>query len=79
MKMLSLEPDENMRWIYDPSHRDYNTEMAEDLRNRRAAALRSCPRWMIEEARLNDALRKHTPNVKLRGRPLLACPARMQG
>jgi len=54
---LSLEPDENMRWIYDPSHRDYNTPMARHLREARAAAIRNAPAWMVREAKLNDALR----------------------
>ena len=55
-KRLTLEPDEHMRWIYDPAHRDYNTDMARHLRNRRDAALASAPRWMIEEARNTDLL-----------------------
>ena len=55
MKLLTLEPDPHMRWIYDYTHPDYNSDMARDLRERRAAALRSCPRWMIQEARMNDA------------------------
>lgn len=55
MKRLSLKPDEHMRWIYDPSHPEYNSARAEDLRERRAAAMRNAPAWMIEEARLNDA------------------------
>jgi hypothetical protein len=63
VKALSLKPDERLKWIYDPSHRDYNGDQAKDLRNRRAAAIASAPHWMIEEARLNDIMRK-TPNVK---------------
>ena len=55
--MLSLQPDEHMKWIYDTSHPDYNTGRAEDLRNRRASAFQSCPRYMLEEARINDILR----------------------
>ena len=54
---LSLEPDEDMRWIYDYTHRDYNTPRAHDLRERRAAAIRNAPEWMVREAQLNDALR----------------------
>ena len=56
MKRLSLEPDADMRWIYDYTHRDYNTPRAEYLRKRRAAAIQSAPRWMLEEARINDLL-----------------------
>lgn len=58
MKLLSLEPDEHMRWIYDPSHRDYNSDRARDLRERRQAAMRNAPRWMIDEASTNDNLKK---------------------
>lgn len=54
---LSLEPDKRMRWIYEYTHPDYNSDRAKDLRERRAAALRNAPKWMIEEARLNDSLR----------------------
>ena len=54
---LTLQPDEHMRWIYDPSHPDYHSDRAEWLRKRRAAAINSAPQWMIEEARLNDALK----------------------
>jgi hypothetical protein len=57
--MLSLEPDPWMRWIYDTRHPDYNSPQARDLREARAAALRSAPRWMVELAELNDRLRKH--------------------
>ena len=56
MKRLTLNPDEHMRWIYDPSHPDYNSDRAKDLRERRARALRNAPEWMIREAQLNDAL-----------------------
>jgi hypothetical protein len=63
MKMLSMEPNEDMRWIYDNAHPDYRSERAESLRERRAAAIRSAPRWMIEEAQMNDILREQTPNV----------------
>lgn len=56
MKRLSLKPDEHMRWIYDPSHHEYNSARAKDLRERRSAAMRNAPAWMIEEARMNDAL-----------------------
>ena len=56
MNRLSLEPDEQMRWIYDPSHRDYNSDQAKDLRERRARAIASAPEWMIREAQMNDTL-----------------------
>jgi len=55
---LSLEPDEHMRWIYDPRHPDYNTARAKDLRKRRAEALNQCPAWMFKEAALNDMQRE---------------------
>lgn len=63
MDGFSLEPDEHMRWIYDQRHPDYNSDRARDLRERRAAALRSCPRWLLEQAALNDEMRKLTPNT----------------
>ena len=53
---LSLEPDPHMRWIYDYTHPDYNSDRAEDLRERRHRAMQGSPQWMIEEARLNDNL-----------------------
>jgi hypothetical protein len=56
VKRLSLEPDPDMRWIYDYTHPDYNSPRARHLRESRAAALRNAPQWMIELARLNDAL-----------------------
>ena len=58
MKRLSLEPDADMRWIYDPSHRDYNTDRAKHLREARSRAIANAPEWMVREAQLNDALRK---------------------
>ena len=58
MKELSLEPDEDMRWIYDPSHHDYYSDMAKSLRDRRSQAISSAPQWMIREAEMNDALKK---------------------
>ena len=65
MKRLSLEPDEHMKWIYDSSHPDYDSDRAKWLRMRRAAAIASAPQWMIEEARLNDIMR----DKKKRGSP----------
>lgn len=56
-KQLSTEPDEDMRWIYDPRHPEYLSEYADRLRKRRAAAMASAPIWMIEEARLNEIMR----------------------
>jgi hypothetical protein len=58
MKYLSLEPDADMRWIYDYTHPDYNSDRAKHLREARARALQSAPQWMILEARLNDLLSK---------------------
>jgi len=58
MKRLSLQPDAHMRWIYDYTHPDYNTPRAKHLRERRAQAIASAPQWMIEEARLNDLMRR---------------------
>lgn len=57
MSRFSLEPDPDMAWIYDPSHPDYHDQGA-DLRERRAAALRVCPAWMLRDALLNDELRR---------------------
>ena len=56
MERLSLQPDPDMRWIYDYTHPDYNTPRAKHLREARARALATAPKWMIEEARLNDIL-----------------------
>ena len=64
MRMLSLEPDEDMKWIYDDLHPEYHSDRARDLRERRDRALRMAPQWMIEEARMNDIMRKTTPNDK---------------
>ena len=55
---FSLDPDPWMRWVYDQSDRHYHTEEARDLRERRAAALRNAPRWMVDQAHMNDVLRK---------------------
>lgn len=57
MNQFTLEPDEHMKWIYDSSHKDYNTEEAKYLRARRAAALREAPSWMIQLAQINDDIR----------------------
>ena len=55
---FSLEPDPWMRWIYDPSDPQYHSDEAKDLRDRRAAALRNAPRWMLEAAAWNDDERR---------------------
>ena len=60
MRKLSLNPDEDMRWIYNHRHPEYNSPRAQHLRDARAAALRSAPEWMIREAQLNDMLAKST-------------------
>lgn len=57
-RRLSLKPDPWMRWIYDYRDPRYNDPQTIDLRNRRDAAIRSAPRWMIEMARTNDLMRK---------------------
>ena len=57
MKRLSLEPDPDMRWIYDYTHRDYNTPRAKHLREARSRAIANAPEWMVREAQLNDLLR----------------------
>ena len=54
MSKLSMHPDEWMRWIYDPSHPDYHSARAKDLRARRAAALYSLPQWMKDAALADD-------------------------
>lgn len=58
MKCLSLEPDEAMRWIYDYTHPDYNSDRAKDLRERRFRAIRSAPEWMKREAEFNAAMQQ---------------------
>jgi hypothetical protein len=58
VKELTLKPDEHMRWIYDYTHPDYNSDRAKDLRARRDAAFRNAPRWMIRVAEMNDNLKK---------------------
>ena len=64
---LSLNPDPDMLWIYDSTHPDYNSPRAKRLREARARAIQSAPRWMIEEARLNDLLDERTPKQKWDG------------
>lgn len=54
MKKLSFNPDPDMKWIYNPSHIDYNSDHAEDLRRRRANAIRNAPLYMRRDAELND-------------------------
>ena len=58
MKMLSLEPDEDMKWIYDPSHPDYYSDRAKHLREARDRAIRNAPEWMIREAEMNDSFKR---------------------
>lgn len=53
---LSLKLDPHMRWLYDYTHPDYNSDRAKDLRARRDTACLNAPEWMIREAQLNDAL-----------------------
>lgn len=55
MKQLSLKPNPDMQWIYDPKFRD--DPQAKHLRERREVACRSAPEWMIREAYFNDALK----------------------
>jgi hypothetical protein len=62
MDNWSLEPDEHMRWIYDTSHRDYHSPMAEDLREARRRALCQLPEWMKAVALSNDARRERERN-----------------
>ncbi len=78
MNRLSLKLDESMKWIYDPSHPDYQSDKAKYLRDAREAALNSCPQWMIEEARMNDVQRALTPNVSDEGPPV-GGPSRSTG
>lgn len=63
MKELSLEPDPSMRWIYDKKHPAYNDPQTKDLRDRRAAAMRNAPDWMVREAELNDINRKKLEQI----------------
>ena len=57
MNGFSLSPDDCMRWIYDYNHPEYNSDRARWLRERRAAALRNAPKWMIAEAAFNDHMK----------------------
>ena len=52
---FSLKPDPWMAWIYDHTHPEYMGR-GKDLRERRDAALRSCPQWMLQQAAMNDDL-----------------------
>ena len=56
MNKLSLQPDLDIRWIYDPSHPEYSSPRAQALRDARARAIANAPQWMREDAALNDAL-----------------------
>lgn len=56
MTRLSLNPDPHIAWIYDTTHKNYNSDIAQDLRNSRTAAIASAPKWMVFEAQLNDTL-----------------------
>lgn len=58
MKRLSLSPDVDMRWLYDHTHPDYNTDRAKHLRAARAFAINGAPEWMKREAELNDLMRR---------------------
>lgn len=57
--MLSLEPDPDMRWIYDTKHPDYNSEQAKRLRRRRSLAIHNAPEWMVREAAMNDTIKRN--------------------
>jgi hypothetical protein len=63
-RLLSLQPDEHMRWIYDPNHTDYHTDKARDLRGRRQRALESMPASERDQASFNDAMRARLPEKK---------------
>ena len=56
-KRLSLEPDADMRWIYDYTHPDYNTDRAKHLREARSRAIANAPEWMRRDAAFNDAMK----------------------
>jgi len=53
---LSLQPDPDMKWIYDYTHPDYQSERARWLRARRESAIRQAPEWMLRLAQLNDSI-----------------------
>ena len=59
---LSLNPDPWNAWIYDPRHPDYSSPQAENLRRRRAQAIATAPRWMIDAALDSDAERERRGN-----------------
>jgi hypothetical protein len=61
MNKLSLQPDPEMRWIYDYTHPDYNSPRAKSLRNARARAIANAPQWMKDEAYWNDSNLKVSP------------------
>lgn len=60
MKSLSMEPDPDMRWIYDYTHLEYNTDRAKGLRERRSRAIQYAPEWMKRMAQVDDVLRRDT-------------------
>lgn len=60
MKSLSMEPDPDMRWIYDHTHPEYNTDRAKWLRERRSRAIQGAPEWMKRMAQGDDVLRRDT-------------------
>lgn len=54
MKRFSLDPDPWNEWIYDSSHRDYNSQQAERMRKARATTLANAPKWMLIDAMVSD-------------------------
>ena len=54
---FSLNPDPEMAWIYDPTHPEYMGR-GKDLRERRFRALHNAPRWMVEQAAMNDEINR---------------------
>ena len=54
MKHLRLKADPWNEWIYDPSHRDYNSPQAEHMRRSRASAIANAPLWILYDAFGNE-------------------------
>jgi len=58
MKRLRLQVDPWNEWIYDPTHRDYNSDEAEHMRRARAYAIAHAPEWMKYDAVIDAAMKE---------------------
>ena len=59
MKQFTDEPDPWMVWIDDPTHPDYHSPEARDLRAARERALAQVPWWMWRLFRAHTGPRSH--------------------